>query len=301
MVSVNMITYNHVSFIARAIEGVLIQRVKFKIELIIGEDCSTDNTAEIVKIYAQKYPDKIKASCNVLNMGMMTNAIKTLKECTGKYIAICEGDDYWTDPYKLQKQVEFLENNPDYSLTCHLVDIVNEETEEVTHFAKDYIIDNKNREITINDFLDPFLIITGSLVFRKNSFNNKNKWGSHFKDIALFADLLSKGKGILLKDCMAVYRQHDGGIWSKKSNLMKCKANAYTLIEMNTYFNYKISHIKTNARLQILDYLNLLISDKEKNILEKCKIFIILLLHYREDIGNKMLLKLLIRIVKSIV
>ncbi len=295
-----MITYNHEPYIAQAIEGVLIQRVNFKIELIIGEDSSTDNSAAIVTAYAQKYPDLIKARCNVSNMGMMTNALKTLKECTGKYIAICEGDDYWTDPYKLQKQVDFLENHPDFSLACHLVDIVNEETKEVTRFGKDYIIDGKNREITINDFLNPFLIITCSVVFRRSSFNLENRLRHHFKDIALFAELLSNGKGILLNDCMAVYRQHSGGIWSNKSNLMKCKANAYTLIEMNEYFKYNNKHIKTNASLQILDYLNLLIADKEKNILEKCKIFIILLLHYRKEIGNRMLLKLMLRIFKSI-
>src|SRR5664280_1048957 len=135
MVSVNMITYNHESYIVKAIEGVLKQKCNFKIELIIGEDCSTDNTAEIVKIYAQKYPEIIKARCNVLNMGMMTNAVKNLSECAGKYVAICEGDDYWTDPYKLQKQVDFLEANTDFVISHHNMKVIYEKSNREPHLS----------------------------------------------------------------------------------------------------------------------------------------------------------------------
>jgi len=295
-----MITYNHERYIAQSIQGVLMQKTNFDFELIIGEDCSTDRTREICNDYKDKYPDKISILLGEKNIGMMPNFIRTLNACSGKYVALCEGDDYWTDPYKLQKQVDFLENNPEDSLSSHLVDILNEETKEVSQFGKDYIIDGKNREITINDFLDPFLIITCSLVFRRRYYNSEKKLTSHFKDIALFADLLSKGRGVLLSDSMAVYRQHEGGIWSNTSSLIKCKANAYTLIEMNKNFNYKISHIKTNASLQITDYLNLLIAERERNVPEKIRIFVILLLHYRQDLGNKKLFKLLKRILKSI-
>lgn len=116
MVSVDMITYNHEKFISQAIEGVLMQKTNFRYELVIGEDCSSDNTSNIVKAYARKYPDIIKARCNSINLGMTANGLMTVQECKGKYMAICEGDDYWTDPYKLQKQVDFLEGNPDYGL-----------------------------------------------------------------------------------------------------------------------------------------------------------------------------------------
>jgi glycosyltransferase involved in cell wall biosynthesis len=116
IVSVCMITYNHDAYIRQAIEGVLLQECNFRVELIIGEDCSTDNTAKIIQSYAIKFPQKIKVRYNRPNLGMIPNFIKTLQECTGKYIAICEGDDYWTDPYKLQKQVDFLEANKEYGL-----------------------------------------------------------------------------------------------------------------------------------------------------------------------------------------
>lgn len=105
-----MITYNHAPYIAQAIEGVMMQQTISPIELIIGEDCSTDNTRSICKEYQIKYPDKIKLLLPDSNLGMMQNFINTLKTCSGNYIALCEGDDYWTDPYKLQKQIDILES-----------------------------------------------------------------------------------------------------------------------------------------------------------------------------------------------
>lgn len=111
VVSVCMITYNHETFIREAIEGVLMQKITFPIELIIGEDCSTDNTRKIVLEYAEKYPEIIRPILPEINLGMMKNFIKTMEASKGKYIALCEGDDYWTDPYKLQKQVDILEAN----------------------------------------------------------------------------------------------------------------------------------------------------------------------------------------------
>ena len=116
LVSVKMITYNHEPYIAQAIEGVLMQKTDFPIELIIGEDCSTDSTREIVLDYQKKYPDIIRVVTSEYNVGMIKNGLRTTKSCRGKYIAFCEGDDYWTDPYKLQKQVDFLEANLDYGM-----------------------------------------------------------------------------------------------------------------------------------------------------------------------------------------
>ena len=111
IVSVLMITYNHENFIREAIDGVLMQKTTFPIELIIGEDCSTDSTRKIVVEYAEKYPDLIRPLLPGSNLGMMKNFNKTMEAAKGKYIAICEGDDYWTDPLKLQKQVDILEAN----------------------------------------------------------------------------------------------------------------------------------------------------------------------------------------------
>lgn len=115
-VSIFMLTYNQEDTIAQAIEGVLMQKTDFSIQLVIGEDCSTDNTRNIVLDYFQNYPDKIKLLLNDRNTGLIANYVKTYAQCTGKYVAICDGDDYWIDPLKLQKQVGFLEENHGYSI-----------------------------------------------------------------------------------------------------------------------------------------------------------------------------------------
>lgn len=116
IVSIAMITYNHEKFISKAISSVLMQRTDFEYELVIGEDCSIDSTRQICGEYAQKYGEVIKLLPSETNLGMIPNFIRTLRACKGKYIAFCEGDDYWTNPLKLQKQVDFLEANPDYGL-----------------------------------------------------------------------------------------------------------------------------------------------------------------------------------------
>jgi glycosyltransferase involved in cell wall biosynthesis len=114
--SVLMITYNHERFIDKAIEGVVTQHAAFPYELIIGEDCSKDRTRQIALDYQKRYPDKIKVLTADRNVGPKRNSFRNLNAARGKYIAYCEGDDYWHEPRKLQKQVEFLEKNPDYGL-----------------------------------------------------------------------------------------------------------------------------------------------------------------------------------------
>jgi glycosyltransferase involved in cell wall biosynthesis len=108
-----MITYNHAPYIAQAIEGVLQQKTNFPFELVIGEDCSTDGTREIVFEYQKKHPDIIRVITSDENVGAKKNGLRVLKACQGKYIAFCEGDDYWHNPDKLQKQVDYMESHPE--------------------------------------------------------------------------------------------------------------------------------------------------------------------------------------------
>ncbi|OQX73022.1 MAG: hypothetical protein B6D61_13025 [Bacteroidetes bacterium 4484_249] len=125
LVSVCMITYNHEPFIARTIESVLSQKTDFPFEVVIGEDFSTDGTRKICKKYQERYPQIIKLLNSDKNLGVNQNLIRTLKSCKGKYIATLEGDDYWTDPLKLQKQVDLLETHSKYNLcftNCSVVD-----------------------------------------------------------------------------------------------------------------------------------------------------------------------------------
>src|SRR4030042_6002267 len=116
LVSVKMITYNHAPYIAQAIEGVLQQKTNFPFELVIGEDCSTDGTRAIVLEYQRKYSDIIRVITSDNNVGAYENIRRTSKACRGRYVAFCDGDDFWHDPSKLQKQTDYLETHPECGL-----------------------------------------------------------------------------------------------------------------------------------------------------------------------------------------
>lgn len=116
LVSVKMLAYNHEPYIRRAIEGILQQKTLFPFELVIGEDCSTDNTRGIVFEYQRKHPEIIRVLAPEKNLGAKENSRQCDLACRGKYLAYCEGDDYWHAPDKLQRQVAFLEAHPDYVL-----------------------------------------------------------------------------------------------------------------------------------------------------------------------------------------
>jgi len=123
LVSVTVITYNHIPFIAQAIEGVLQQETTFPFELVIGEDCSTDGTRGIVCEYQKKYPEIIRVITADKNVGRTQNFYRTIKVCRGKYIAFCDGDDYWHRPDKLQNQGDYLEAHPECGLVLADCDI----------------------------------------------------------------------------------------------------------------------------------------------------------------------------------
>jgi glycosyltransferase involved in cell wall biosynthesis len=136
LVSIKMITYNHAPFIAQAIEGVLQQKTNFPFELVIGEDCSTDGTREIVFDYKEKFPDIIRVITSEKNVGMKKNSLRVLNACRGKYFAFCEGDDYWQNPDKMQKQVDYLESHPECGLVYSSYDVYHVGPQEKIH---DYI------------------------------------------------------------------------------------------------------------------------------------------------------------------
>jgi glycosyltransferase involved in cell wall biosynthesis len=123
LVSIMMITYNHAPFIGQAIEGVLQQKTSFSFELVIGEDCSTDGTREIVFEYKKKYPDIIRVIASDTNVGMIKNGLRTMNACRGKYMAFCEGDDYWQSLHKLQIQADYLENHPECGMVFSDCDV----------------------------------------------------------------------------------------------------------------------------------------------------------------------------------
>jgi glycosyltransferase involved in cell wall biosynthesis len=201
-----MITYNHEPFIAKAIEGVLMQKTRFDIELIIGEDCSTDNTRKICIDYKERYPDLIRLQLPDKNKGMMQNFKDVLEAATGKYIALCEGDDYWTDPYKLQKQVTILESDESIKITFHSKYLLHPDNS--IHIMNQFPI---VKTVTYRaDLFQMNYIPTLSVVYRntKNIIDFSLAEGFWFGDYFLYLSLLktSRDKIYYINEAMGVYR-----------------------------------------------------------------------------------------------
>lgn len=158
LVSISMVTYNHVPYIAQAIEGVLQQETAFPFELVIGEDCSVDGTREIVSEYHKKHPDVIRVITSDENIGGLRNFLRTVNACQGKYLAFCEGDDYWHHPYKLQKQADYLENHQECGLVYSSYDLHHVESKTL---IKDFV---RNRKQKILENLSMSDIVEGNIV-----------------------------------------------------------------------------------------------------------------------------------------
>ena len=225
MVSVIMITYNHEAFIRKAIEGVLIQECSFPVELLIGDDCSSDNTEAVVQDILNKHP---KAGCvkymrNVVNLGPSENYLYLFKQCSGKYIANCEGDDYWTDPHKLQKQMDFLEANEGYSLVCGGYMSVNTVTGEKNVVLKespdDSMMTDAGFDITIEMFFQDWYTKTLTTVFRTELLDLGELANYRYtSDTQVFYHLLKKGNGYYIRDVLGAYNMHGSGMHSMVSN-----------------------------------------------------------------------------------
>ena len=258
LVSVIIITYNHEPYIAEAIEGALMQKTNFPYEVLIGEDDSSDGTREICKEYAAKYPDKIRLFLNdrknVIYIGGQPtgrwNFINLLKKAKGKFIAICEGDDYWTDCYKLQKQVDFLENNPEYVVCSHLVENFYQD-----NTRKSYVFPHQSTRketYTFEDFLYRNHINTCSVVYRWQFDKTPlPEWFSdHFTgDYSLHLLHAYQGHVKVLPEVMAKRRIHSKGIMSGsrgKYRVWRIKDRISFMHNINEYSNYGYDQIIRN-------------------------------------------------------
>jgi glycosyltransferase involved in cell wall biosynthesis len=237
MVSVLMITYNHEKYIEEAIRGILMQQVDFSAELLICNDASTDNTNKLIKscILNNSSQLSIRYNHHNQNIGMMANFIFGLENCNGKYVALCEGDDYWTDPLKLKRQVNFLEANPDYSICFHRVyessneedlklSTLNNSIEEETYTIEDLAVDN--------------IIHTPCVIFRNNMIKKLPNWyvDSPVGDYPLHMLNAKFGKIKYFPETMAVYRRHDNGIWSGKGQLHQSTGWVWMLTKLVVEF-----------------------------------------------------------------
>ncbi|MCR9183625.1 MAG: glycosyltransferase [Flavobacteriaceae bacterium] len=260
LLSVRFMIFNNEDFIREAIEGILIQKTDFHIEVVVGDDFSTDNTLEIVKSYSNTENITFKILerkpfdsywKNRKGKGRIYNFIDILNNCEGKYIALLDGDDYWTDPLKLQKQVDFLEGNPEVAISFHRANLL------------------KNQEFSLHPIPEPFeqqrfhyiellrhynFISTASVVFRKPEAFNIPKWFYElpFGDLGLYKVITGKNKIQCINEVMSVYRLHSQGIYS---GITKLNANKNYL-----RFYKIILPILNNEEQKVVKYkMNLLI------------------------------------------
>ncbi len=243
LVSVVMITYNHEKFIKQSIDGILMQKCNFPIELIISNDNSPDQTDIIIQEYLKNHPkaDLIRYFKHEKNLGMMPNFLFSLKQAKSKYTAICEGDDYWTDPLKLQKQVDFMEKNPEFSTIFHQVEIREDDILEKIFPKKEEV----NSVSTIEDLSKYNYIPTLSVLF-KNPFKYPDYMlNSLIGDYPLHLYNAENGKIKFIPEVMGVYRK-GVGIWSSQESLKKSK---------NTIISLKL--IQENYRNKKTVYKNL--------------------------------------------
>ena len=204
-VSVCIFVYNLEKYISQAIESVLMQKTNFQYEIIIGEDMSTDHTRDICISYQKSYPDKIRLLLREKNLGMTKNIFDTLKEASGEYVAVLDGDDYWIDPLKLQKQVDFMDLNTDFSLCCHNSIVLYED-----HNIAPSIFNPRNQTdiISTEELILKWSMATASMLYRKSCMSFPEwVYKAHNFDLAIQIVVADKGKVKFLKDIMSIYRK----------------------------------------------------------------------------------------------
>lgn len=285
LVSISCTTYNHAPYVRECFDGFLKQKTNFKFEVLVHDDASTDSTIEIIREYESKYPEIFKPIIQTENQWSQgkrgLNAKYNYSRAKGKYIALCEGDDYWTDPLKLQKQVDFLEKNQEYVLTSHLRIIVDEKGNPVTNsdsLTKDYS--------------------TQCIVFRnvlRNDFLTFDSIGITNGDTFLFTYLESFGKMTILDFVGSAYRKTGTGIWASYDYRKKFELATRSFSRMEYFFkkyDYKISLQKTKIYYlnSVYNFALSLKSDKRKT--EAYKYYFKFLQGIAENLNNRFIYNL---------
>jgi len=233
ILTVVLLTYNHEDYIARAFDSILEQKTNFDFEIFVLEDCSTDRTADICREYKEKYPDKIRLFLNEKNLGVTRNFKQGLLNVKSKYFAFLEGDDYWCDENKLQKQVDALEQNPDCIICGHNTlykDLVNQ---------KEWLLVNSSKlniktKYTLND---KFGVHPSSRVYR-NVIDLTDLPANMLFDTHIYLLYLTKGDLFYIDEVMSVFNETGVGFWSGK-NRKERRIKALELrYEANKYFNF---------------------------------------------------------------
>lgn len=212
LVSTALISYNQQQFVEQTLSGILSQKLNGRHEVVCGDDASTDDTRTIIE--GNTSDERVRVLAPESNLGMHGNWARTIEACDGKYIAICEGDDVWIDPQKLQKQVDLLESNPNASACFSNANIIdnNGKIGEYLYVVEPYSILKPADFFTLN--FNP--IPTCTVVFRKDLFSGfpAEYYNSPFADWILHTLLMQQGPFVYLPEVTSSYRQHSGGVWT---------------------------------------------------------------------------------------
>ncbi len=267
-VSVVTITYQHQNYIIENLKSIISQKYNGIIEVIIANDNSPDQTDKVIKEFFEKtyLPGniKIKYTKHDANKGMMKNFIWALCQASGKYIALCEGDDYWTDTYKIQKQIDFLELRKECSMCFHAAKTFDEYERE---FSFKNILQNK--EYKGEEFLKTWLIPTASVVFRNKYLDEKvcerlQNPNYIFGDIILFLSLESKGKVFCINEIMSVYRIHGASALREFRKNFKLKTNQFINHHLSMSKDFDGRYRKINFMVISDAYYRLILEENGK-------------------------------------
>lgn len=251
LVSICCTTYNHVDYIRKCLDGFVMQKTNFSIEVLIYDDASTDGTQDIIHEYESRFPDMIKPIYQTVNQyskGVKVTLRYNYPRIQGKYVAMCEGDDYWTDSLKLQKQVDFLESHPDYVMCSHRF---NKYWHERGVLEEDPDKDFKGADYDLQNLIGgKWLTQTLTVMYRRSALDLKRyeSYGMSL-DMIMFYELLRHGKGYCFPEVMGVYRYHRGGVWSEVSQ------NRRLLIEFKARLAiYKVEQSDMAARFILYQF-----------------------------------------------
>lgn len=292
--SVCIISYKHADYIATCLESIISQQVNFDFEIILGEDHSPDETPRIIKQYADAHPHRIKAFLRPRNVGAKRNFLHCFLQARGEFIVYIEGDDYWTDGQKLQKQVDFLEQHPEASACFHNAEIV---YEDGSGRANELINSPEQPMWTqTKDFFkekETWFMATASVMMRRKWVHPLPAWFLNCKsgDIPMYVILSEKGPIGYLPETMSVYRKNLGGQSFTDSTQSKdfLLNRIFMYATLNTYTNHAFQHL---IHPILSDYHELLIHCREYqgNILRQL-IHFYWAYHYRPSQSFKLLLK----------
>lgn len=272
LVSISTITFNHAPYIRQCLDGFLMQKTDFEFEVLIHDDASTDGTEEIIREYEAKYPDIIKPLYEKENQwvkGRRGSAVFNFPRAKGKYIAMCEGDDYWTDPLKLQKQVDILESNPEYSACAHKFRGLNDGV-----LGNTSSIDVKNI-LTLYDLVWNVPFQTATVMFRKKSLIIPPKYSPYILDTFMFMLLAEQGDIYFINEYMSVYRQHEGGVWSGITIMKRIETREFYQNKRIEYFNDRNPRVAKGLKFKLSqDYIwNMFLCIQQLEVINAIKCF----------------------------